>query len=108
MEFAFFGLRFPFAGRVQIRLFDVGEDAVDPAAGLTPAEAMVRISDPGVSPTARRETFLLLQMRQAGRCQIARIVKALSTSPGLARGLNGGQCHRHQNANDGNHDQKFH
>ena len=88
------------ANLVQRLLLDVGQDVVDPSAGLTAVETPVRIAGPPIGPAGRRQKAVLLLVGQAAEGQLLEVVAALHLSGCLARRLNGRQQQRDQNGDD--------
>ena len=88
-------------------LFEERQGVIDPAARLTETEAAVGISDPQPSPAVGRQVALCFVMAVHRQAELFQMVLTLHTPSGFPGRLHGGQEQRHQNADDGNHDQKF-
>ena len=75
--------------------------------GVTAPLLSVGIAEPEITPAARREEAPLLLMLQTTKRHLLQMVGALYLPGRFAGRLYGGQQQRHQDADDGDHDQQL-
>ena len=88
-------------------LFDEGQQAVIPAAGLLSAEALVGVADPTLRPAAGWKLAGDLVVVECAEPELFEVVLALRAACGFARRLDGGEEQCDEDADDGNHHQQF-
>lgn len=82
--------------------------AEQPRPGLLFAEAAIRISRPVRSPASAREKPLSAFVIDPRQAELFEVVLTLRATSRFARRLNGGQQQCDQDADDGDHHEKFH
>ena len=102
-----FGRAAPPAHVAQGGLFQIRQEAVDPAARLMPVGPPVRITGPDESPSAGGKASETVVMSVCGNADLLEVILALVPPGGFPGRLNGRQQEGHQNAHDGDHYQHF-
>ena len=100
-------LRLALADIVQDVFVHEGQEAVNPAAGLTFPRPAIRIADPLVAPTAGRIISKLGQMILGRFAKIAEVVGAAKPPAAVSLRIHAGDKNGNKNAKNNDHNQQF-
>ena len=92
---------------IQRRRFQERQAAILPASGLRLAKTPVRVADPCVAPSGRREKLVRIVVQLPRQRNLFELVRALGSPGRFTRRLDRRQQQRHQHADDGNHHQQL-